>query len=52
MRYAQLISLVTLATFAASSTVAAVCIALSWLRLAPAVAAAEPKRASARASGD
>jgi Zn-dependent protease with chaperone function len=37
MRYAQLISLVTLATFAASSTVAAVCIALSWLRLAPAV---------------
>jgi Zn-dependent protease with chaperone function len=38
MRYAQLIILVTLAAFAVSSTVAAVCIALSWPRLASTVA--------------
>src|SRR5687768_3208000 len=37
MRYTQLITLVTLAAFAASSTAAAVCIALSWRRLEAAI---------------
>ena len=38
MRYAQLMTLVMLAAFAASSSAAALCIAFSWLRLEPGVA--------------